>query len=320
VRRLRTIAILCGLALVAFIGYVAHTFAGGAPGTLIATPGGLGFVKSPATVFLAAPGGVDRVSLDGRRRQRAMILAPGLSVAEVSRDFALYVLRNSDTDLFVAEAPAGVPREVVPLRHRLSAVAISPDGHTVAASRHSDFSLPQREWRDDDAIYLIDVASLAVRTLPPSSSDWPTRLAWTEDGTAVVALMAFERPGQRITVADGQRHSIPAGWDLPPGTSVSPLHARVECNAHVAYGQSGTDIRVESAGTSIVVAREVGKTGFHGPGSDFDDPRWAPGCTEVAFGFRHETWLAAGSGSGEVAPLAQGVALFFGPPFEAASP
>ena len=287
----------------------------GSWGTIVSPRADLAFVKTASTAFVKTPDGIERISLDGRLRRT--IFAAGLEVIDVSADYATFVLKNSHTDLFVGDARTGAVREVVPLRGRFSAGAIAPDGRRIAASRHADFSLPQGQQVDDDALYLIDVASLEVRTLAPTSNTWPTNLAWSKDGSM---LFAIGYPAQRITVSDGARHPIEGG--APPNLGQfdlfeSPFRTRTECPGRIIYSRWDTEIRVERGGRTVTIVRESGRfRGFHDYMPDFRNPRWTPDCAEVAFGFRKDTWLASASGSGDVARLGPGDILFFAPPFE----
>jgi hypothetical protein len=284
-------------------------------GTLTATRPDLGFVEGEGTAYLSTPDGLERVSLDGR--QRRVVFGGSWSVTDVSRDLKTFVLSNSNTDLYLGDAEKGQVRQVAALRGRFSAGTLSPDGRTLAASRHSDFSLPQELWKDDDALYLIDVQTLAVRVLKASSGAWPTRLAWTRDGTAVLAFMAFGEATQRVTVADGTRRAATAEELESTGLFESFKQTAPSCDARILDSHWATALQVETSGHIVTVAEEKGrKRGFHDYQPDFFEPRFTPTCRYVAFAFQQETWLASASGSGELSRLSRGWVLFFGPAFD----
>jgi hypothetical protein len=292
-------------------------------GQLVAARDDLGFVKAQESVFLDGPLGIERVSLDGRVRR--MVFGASLHVEDVSADFSTFVLESSEAAVLLGDASGSV-RDVPVLHHRLGAIAISPDGRTVVASRSADFSLPQSQWVDDDALYFIDVASLSVRTIPPSTTgDAPMNLAWSPDGGTVFAEMkrlhdppAFER----VSVADGARQ-----WEAAdphrdfrdsPHVFKSPRYTHPVCPGRIIAEGWATELRVESAGATVVVARETGRErGFHDYRPDFEPTGWTPGCAEIIFGFQGETWLASAKGTLELGRLGQGKPLFFAPPFAA---
>lgn len=290
----------------------------GSQGAIVAPRADLGFVRDAGTAFMQTGRGIERVSLDGRTRR--LLFPTGYGVMDVSADFGTFVLRDSNTDLFLGDARTGERHEIPALRGRLSAAAISPDGRTVACSRHVDFLQPQGTQVDEDTIHLVDVATLEVRTLPKTTNDWPHALHWSADGAGLLALMAFGRPAQWITVETGERERADGRRADPaqPGLFKSPLRARPRCPATIVDDRWGTELSVTHADRTVVVARESGRSrGFHDHMPDFHDPRFSPDCSLVAFGFHGETWLAAASGSGEVARLGEGAILFFGPPMSA---
>lgn len=295
--------------------FVALTTSCASLGVLAATRPDPRFVHDEGSAFFSTVSGIERVALDGAHKR--LVFAGSWSVHDASHDFVTFVLSNSNTDLFIGNAGTGELREVEALHGRFSEGALSPDGRTVAASRHSDFSLPQEQWRDDDTIYLIDVETLRVRTIAPSSGAWPTRLEWTRDGAAVVAGMAFEAPGQQIVVADGARRRDTPEDHAPTNVFPKPIHAVPTCEGRIAADRFATELRVETPAGVRTLASEIGrKRGFHDYLPDFSEARFTPTCRYVAFGFQGDTWLASASGSGELARLVRGWLLFFAPPFE----
>jgi dipeptidyl aminopeptidase/acylaminoacyl peptidase len=289
----------------AFVGVALALGCGGAPGILVDAGSDVAFVREPGAVVIDDGHGIVAVALDGTRTRT--LFSERRRLEAVSSDYRVWVGSDSDTNLFIGDLEAGVWQRVPELDGIASDAAISPDGSRVIASRHADYGLQRGE--DDDTLYLIDVASLAVEVLPKTQPHWPTELAWAADGKGVRASMAFEAPAQWINLTTKTRR---AATPADPPTWVDDTHKRAPCDRTIEFRDFDTEIRVESPSGTVVVAREEGrKRGFHDYGSDFGTPQLTPGCGYVLFAWDARVWLADATGSGANGPLASGAFLFF---------
>jgi len=145
------------------------------------------FVRESGALYVRTQEGIVHVDLDGRNRRvvfpRAMVLR------DQSPDGALLALVHGDSiDLYLGDPTGAVTKVSVPgLDGRASDAVFSPDGRTLAVTRFPDMTAPvaERSKTQDDTLYLIDVATRSVRTIPPLSHDWPMRLSWSLDGSTV---------------------------------------------------------------------------------------------------------------------------------------
>lgn len=137
-------------------------------------------LKDSTPIIVHADEGYFRIRLDGS--QRTFLTRGDKRPVSASADGNVLAISNPNTDLFVRDLrTTGEPREVVSYRGRLGAVAVSPDGKTLAATRHADFSTPQSTWSDqeDNSIDIISVDSLeVVKTIEPTETGWNYPRLW----------------------------------------------------------------------------------------------------------------------------------------------
>ncbi len=284
----------------------------GSRGTIPNPEPNTAFVTEKVAVYFSTTGGLHRIGLDGSG-DRLVFGAPGMSVEDVSDDLRLFAWNDSDTNMYVGDAVSGQVRRVPAADGRASNAAFSPDGRTLAVSRHCDFSLPQSQWTDDDTLYLVDVATLEVTTLPPVSSSWPTHLAWSTDGKWIELGMAFDKPTE--WVAAETRARAPAPAVTPEMRRPRWRRASAGCEAKLETDRWQTEIHIAEPGKPPrALVTEVGrKRGFHDYQPDFDNPVLTPSCANVVFGFQGALWVA-NVASGRKGPLVQGTFFMFAPP------
>ena len=123
------------------------------------------FVRGGGAMIVYTSEGIARVNLDGSG-EKPIFRGVGLRVLDASFDLKTWVISDNQTNLLVGDASTGALRPVPALSRRLADAALSPDDRQIAATRHADFSLPQENWRDDDAVYLMDVDSALGRRRP----------------------------------------------------------------------------------------------------------------------------------------------------------
>ena len=285
-------------------------FCAGSPGVLVGAGRDARFVTERAEMLIAAGDGIRRIAIDGSG-SRLLFRGP-VSIQDVGADFRTFVLSDSDTNLLIGDAATGGLVPVPELAGRLSSAALSPDGARIAASRHSDFSLPQSRWVDDDAIFVVDVATLAVTTIPASSNDWPTKVAWSADGKALWLTMAFGKPSQWLTLADGARKS---GLAAPPEGLRTDPRARSKCQQSLEADRWKPELRItdDSGAPPRVLARLEGRErGFHDYQPDFSNAMLSPACRYALFHYDRRIWAVDVRG-GPLGPVAEGDVLFFLP-------
>lgn len=232
---------------VAVLVVVAGCPCGGNPGVMTgASPNAIladtRFVDEKASIYVSTSTGIAKVSLDGSSRTKVFAKfphrdVPGVSVVDISLDWKTWLLSDSDTNLWIGDPVTGNSVEVKAVHHRMSNASVSPDGKWVAASRHSDYGI--RDKPEDDTIFLIEIATGKVDTIPAQTKNWPTKVRWAADGSALLLEMAWEAPSQWLTLADRKRTEIPYKPDQPPPAPLraDPRRSASPCTQHVITGR-----------------------------------------------------------------------------------
>jgi hypothetical protein len=279
---------------------------GGSPGTLVNAGVDVAFVEEDGVLVATAPEGIVATTLDGKAKR--VLFAERRSLEDVSADFGVWAASDSDTNLFVGELATATWRRVPELDGILSEAAVSPDGRTIAASRHADFGVTNGP--EDDTIFLVDVASLRVDIVPKASERWPTTIRWAQDGSGLYLQWAHHDGAEWIDLATKRRVAPP---DPLPALWASPSTAG-DCSQKIVHDDFSTEIQVDDGhGQRVTAVRIEGrKRGFHDYGSDFGQPVFTPGCGYVMFNWAGGVWLADATKSGTNGPLVpSGDALFF---------
>jgi len=300
---------------------------GGSPGTLAAARPDATFVKEAGAMFVMTQAGIERVAFDGSAR-KVVFARPGTMssvgtsmqwhVLDISADFATWVLGDDDTNVFVGDMATGAVREVKAAARRASGATLSPDGKRLAIARHSDFSV--KGAKDDDTLYVVDVASLATTTLGPTTDHWPSKITWSADAKALWVEMNFGTPSQWVTLPDpqgGAAEKRESGLSAPPAAlgPPSPLRRPVACKKGVEADRWEPVVRVlDPPAAPLVVAHIDGrKRGFHDYVPDFSEVTWTPSCGYVMFAYEGSVWAVKGDGSVGPGPVVQGSRIVFAP-------
>lgn len=264
------------------------------------------FVVEDELIYAKTSSGLTRINLRGEGR--AAIFAARYSVLDMSQDGAVFVLGDSDTNLYLGNPKTGEVRQIKALNQRTGQARLSPDGKTLAAVRHADFSLPQAEWSktDDDTIYLIDVATGAVEVIPPSSADWPTALSWSADGE-ILWLQLFSNKAQRFELKSRTRTEA----ELPSdGLWPSPIQPPQSCdgmtlNTKGWRGDEGLVLERPGQEPTLLVKVTGRKRGFHDYQPTLTPHMFSKGCAAALFSFSQKLWIVDLE-SKKVAPLLEG--------------
>ena len=278
----------------------------GSPGELEGALGKPDFAAAGELIYVKTSRGLTRISLNGEGR--AAIFAARYSVLDMSQDGAVFVLGDSETNLYLGDPKTGEVRQIKALNRRTGDARLSPDGKTLAAVRHADFSLPQAEWSktEDDALYLIDVASGAVEVIPPSSADWPTMLSWSADGESLW-LRLFSNKAQRFELKSRTR----AEAEFPSeGLWPSPLRPPQTCdgmtlNTRGWRGDEGLVLERPGQEPTLLVKVTGRKRGFHDYQQTLTPHMFSTDCTAALFSFSQQLWIVELK-SKKVAPLLEG--------------
>jgi dipeptidyl aminopeptidase/acylaminoacyl peptidase len=290
---------------------------GGNPGVLVNARPDVTFVTEKAALIVAAPDGIRRVAIDGTSSTKlfgtfAHRDVPAVTVVDVTPDFKTYLLSDSNTNLYVGDATTGATWEVTQLRKRLSAAAFSPDGRKIAATRHADFDTRQSSWRDDDTVFVIDVATRQVEELPRATANWPTKIQWSADGSALWLTFAWEKGHQWLTLADRTRTDV-AGAKPPAPLRADPRSPPVCPQQLVESKQPQLSISDDPNKPARVLVRLEGRErGFHDYLADFSHAAMTPACKYVVFEHRNKVWISDLQGAA-IGPIVSGAWLFFAP-------
>jgi dipeptidyl aminopeptidase/acylaminoacyl peptidase len=298
----------------------------GSRGTLVGARADATFVSEKGDMFVETADGIERVALDGRTRRVVFAHPTTLSsvgtrqqwhVEDTSPGLTTWALGNSDTEMFLGDMATGQVRKIEAIGKRASAASFSPDGKRVALARHSDFS--HQGSKDDDTLYVVDVTTLATTTIPPGTDNWPSKIEWAADGSALWVRMNFEKPPEWVTLpttdAPAKRMT---GLSEPPAALAprASFGARIECHAGtVVSDRWESRVRVvdgADAGTTVAYL-EGRKRGFHDYAPDFSDESFTPGCGYVVFQYDRQVWAVAADGAGGPGPIVEGYRLGFAP-------
>jgi hypothetical protein len=280
----------------------------GETGWIANKTGDLGdFAGDDDLIFIVGPG-ISAIDLEGAGQRT--IFNRDVSVYDVAANGDFFVLGDHDTNLFVGDRRSGVSTQIPALNGRTQTAVISPDGRTVAASRHADFRQPQDTWSssEDDTVYLIDTSTLSVAQIPPSTAGLVTRLQWTRDGQG---LWIYSMAGkvQLVNVASGAR--IPLLGASADPFPIGPPVARTcpETGTIIEVTPGGLVLKQRDGQQTTVVIRNGFDPGVDSDGGAFHTVFFSRSCRSIVYDFQRSLWVAD-LASGLVARLAPGWQAF----------
>src|SRR5690554_1901930 len=247
----------------------------------------LSFVADDDLVYVHHQGGLDQIRVNGTDAQE--VYASGYSYQDVAPDLSFWVLGDSETNLYLLDAPGQAPQRIAELNGRASAVAIRPDSGLIAATRHADFDLPQSQYRDDDAIYLIEPSTLEVTILPATSDEWLFQLFWSKDGTKLYG--AGHDHTYRIDPATNARERIEV---IPHDDIVRRPLTRDTCEVNgerLISDDEGIDLLYPDGTTEDLVTIQGRERGFHDYQSTVSSVSFTRSCDYAVFTFDGSVWV-----------------------------
>lgn len=304
---------------------------GGNPGVMAgANPGASGvsairadatFVDEKAEMIVSTGTGIFRVSLDGKTSHKIFAKfphkdVPQVSITDISLDWKTWLLSDSYTNLWIGDPATGTSIEVKALHGRMSFASVSPDGKWIAASQHSDYNALGHP-DEDDTIFLIELATKKVETIPSQTRNWPTRVDWAADGSALLLTMAWEAPSQWLTIADKKRTEIGYRPGQPPPAPLrdNPQRPPSKCRQKLLTDKLEPEIRIvedPEKPARLLVRLEGRERGFHDYMPDFSHLEMSPACKFVVFSHGRKVWVTDLAGAA-IGPIIEGDWLFFLP-------
>lgn len=287
---------------------IACAACGGSPGHIAnARRGVSSFVTERDVILADTGGGLVRIALDGSGKDR--VASGRYHHLASTADGRTLALGDNDTNVFVVVPGDRSPRRIAQFDGRTGAVALSPDGTRLALARHADFSLPQAQWHttEDDAIYLVDVATLAIDVLPATREDLVTALRWLPDGSALI-LSLMTGGTVQLELATRTRTDVARDQSFVPpgprngGTRCPATGDLIELAGH--RGDDGIDV-ISEKGTARVVTIEGRSRGFHDYQATISDAVFSTSCRYIVFEMNRAVWVADRE-SGSVGHLIDG--------------
>jgi len=275
----------------------------GSSGTLMNTRADdLSFVVDTDPIYVRADDGLVRVNINGQGR---FLVAPSkYSFLTVAPNHSVWAFGDSDTNLYLLYEPGGQLHRIPELDNRNSAVAISPDGSRIAATRHSDFDLPQSRQVDDDRIYLIDAATRRVEVLEAKNPVWLFQLYWSREQPVLYGSGHDAR--YAIHLETNERQVIEL---IPMDDTFPRFESRRTCpetgTTLVANGDSGLDVQSADGTQEPLVIIEGRSRGFHDYHATINDFFFSESCNFAVFTFEGKVWVVEVS-TGLVHPIITG--------------
>lgn len=263
-----------------------------APGT-IQNPSTGPMAASDAWIFVTTPAGdLVRARVDGSAAET--VVAAPLRVVDADAGATIFVLSDADTNLYL-QREGGAPRPIPALAGRLGDACLSADGRLVAAIRHADFSTPQATWRDDDAVYVIDVEGGEVRIAPAASERMPTRIR-CEAAANAAWVSVIDGPSARVDLEALTRRAGELPQEgLRPAFHAPPPSRCPETGASALPrgfgGDEGIDLVEADGARRRLVIVEGRRRGFHDYLDTVDHVGFVPGCAHVVFAFERAVWV-----------------------------
>lgn len=310
------VALACGLALAG---------CGGASGRIKGALPDARFVKSTQRLYFNSTREKKWLvaGLDGTVHRR--LFRNDYGISDISADGRVFVLRNSNTDMFIATFDgAGAPaiREVKAFHGLQDDSAVSPDGRFVVAAKHGNFDLPQKQWVDDPAIYLIDTRSLAIRavaTYPIKAKVLSLRFVWLDNrkirvtgrdgpllgGREASVLTIDLRSGRTTAHAPDQAEKLLNDSRRWKDARAREAKCGMKTRARGRMGDQGIDLSGRDGAWRRLVIVEGRTRGYHDIIATISGEEFSRDCRYVLFGFKGGLWIVE-IVTGKVGPILPG--------------
>jgi hypothetical protein len=261
--------------------------------------------------ILLIESGTDHVRIRVDGTDRATLWSRKYSIQDMTPSGSVVVLGDSDTNLYVASGLGAQPQRITALDGRAGSVKLRPDGAVIAATRHADFTQRQSQWHksEDDAVYLIDVKTLAIDVIPKSREELVTSLWWYADGLSLfVETRTFDK--LKLDLATRTRTKLDADPErsalhVPKLRDVCERTGEMLVPAGGAKGDKGIAIFQRSGATKPLVVIEGRSRGFHDYQSTIRRYAFTHSCEYVVFDYERAIWVVEVA-TGDVAKLMDG--------------
>lgn len=264
-----------------------------------------GFVHDADAVYVASPQGLLTVDLDGSHRRP--LFPSGLTLVDLSDDGAHFVLRDPEGRLVLGDAQGQL--RAVPLPGLLGDAALSPDGRQLAVLQLGPVKLERDERASDDTLALVDVQSLAVRTLPAERLGAVHTVAFAQDGQSL--WLQFADRGEVVRLPQGDR-SIEEN-PLGPLRVRPTQRARHACRGlRLLVSDEGIDLQGPERSSRRLVQIRGRRRKLSDTLPAIDTLFFSASCTAVAFVFEGAVY-ATDVQSGRTGRLADGEDAFPAP-------
>lgn len=278
--------ILISALLLAVIG------CGGSPGKIVGAKPNVSFVKDTDALYYFGPGRkLKWIRIDGSDGREVFV--DRYSVLDVSDDGQVFVLGDSDTNIYIGDPQSGKTRRISAFDKRAGALALSGDGRRLALVKHSDFDRAQSQ--NSDAIYVVDLSDLTYRTITGNTKQIVTNLWWSLDAQHLYARghensqIIDMSNGTRSMIAEIPDNGLRRRGNLPPSTSCKRSGKSIKLLGY--GGDDGLEI-VDKGGVGTTKLTITGrKRGGHDYLDTIATAGFSPSCEYVVFTFGGSLWV-----------------------------
>jgi hypothetical protein len=254
----------------------------------------LSFVDDDQVIFYS-PGvnsqGAVRINIDGT--DQVEYVPDTVRIRDVTADGALWVLGDSNNQLYTIQSPGEEPRRVEFFDGRVSSTSISPDHQTIAVTLHADYSLPQEQQANsvDDTVYLVDADTHEVEIIDNWTDKWVHSIFWLDDGRSL--YLELENQENYILDLDTAERTQVDGRPDEINDRIPPSPTTCEAmGAELTSGDAGIELYYPDEGrTEELVGIEGRERGFHDYFATIDQLFFTQSCNSVVFVYDRAIWV-----------------------------
>jgi len=224
----------------------------------------------------------------------------------VSQDSMTFILQKfsasevGEGGLYVTRDGGRTIREVEWFHGRLVDVDLSPDGNYAVIVRHADYTLPQDQWVEDPAIYLLNTDSLKFKKITEYKENNPGQLFWLDEKHVIVSYSHIIND-EIINVESGEttfsseekyrKAGDPPLQKYKYWISRSRRWNRYNCGIRHQEGDDGIIIEYPDGKKKHLVIIEGRKRGFHDYMQTVTFDGFTSDCRYLLFYFKQDLWV-----------------------------